>query len=824
VQPDDPIGLYVERSIDMIVGMLGVLKAGGAYLPLDPQSPGERLSRMLQHSNTEIVLTQRKLQDDLLQDKVQTICLDDERIFADKSIENPECVTQPHNLAYIIYTSGSTGLPKGVMVEHRSLVNYCQWAREDWALSPEDHVLQFTEFIWDVHIEEVFPTLMSGASLILRSDSMIDTFMSFLEDCRAYQITLMNLPTSYWNELTVALKNDHLELPSSIRQIIISGEKVLKSYVKLWYAHTKQDVRLFNSYGLTECTSTTTQYEISKHIPSNAKEVPVGKPINNVQTYVLNTHKNPVAMGIPGELWVGGISLARGYLNDPQLTEERFLPNNLDKTPGNRLFRTGDLARFLPDGNIEILGRIDQQIKIRGHRIEPGEIEAVLNEHPSIQKTVVLAKEIENIQSALLGNEMYLVAYYVTNENSNHDLTDNDLRNFLKQKLPEYMIPSIFIKLESFPMNLSGKVDRGALPPPRTSDLRTEKTYLPPRSELEGRLVEIWEDVMNIHPIGVMDNFFELGGHSLLAVRLFSAIEKELNIKLPLAAFFESATIANQAKAIHEQVSEDRPILVGVETGGEKPPFFCVSPTIIDVMTYIELSKNMGKDQPFYALYSPRLGQWREGTKQRQEIAKKFIEEIRKISPDGPYFIGGYSAGGVIALEIAQQMQQIGSEVDLLVLFDTFGPDPPQRLPWATPWIFNLLLVLRRVESYLWKFRILDWKGKLEYLQIPKIRSWIRDRYWEVNVPQEIDREVDKEPIYFGGSEYSPETYPGKVLLIRAEKGLLGIYPYPDLGWGKIFTGDFEICEVPGDHEAILFGPRARYVAERLNFYLNAAD
>jgi thioesterase domain-containing protein/acyl carrier protein len=341
---------------------------------------------------------------------------------------------------------------------------------------------------------------------------------------------------------------------------------------------------------------------------------------------------------------------------------------------------------------------------------------------------------------------------------------------------------------------------------------------------LEGRLVEIWEDVMNIHPIGVMDNFFELGGHSLLAVRLFSAIEKELNIKLPLAAFFESATIANQAKAIHEQVSEDRPILVGVETGGEKPPFFCVSPTIIDVMTYIELSKNMGKDQPFYALYSPRLGQWREGTKQRQEIAKKFIEEIRKISPDGPYFIGGYSAGGVIALEIAQQMQQIGSEVDLLVLFDTFGPDPPQRLPWATPWIFNLLLVLRRVESYLWKFRILDWKGKLEYLQIPKIRSWIRDRYWEVNVPQEIDREVDKEPIYFGGSEYSPETYPGKVLLIRAEKGLLGIYPYPDLGWGKIFTGDFEICEVPGDHEAILFGPRARYVAERLNFYLNAAD
>jgi len=824
LQPDDLIGLYVERSFEMLVGMLGILKAGAAYLPLDPNLPNARLMFMLENSNTQIILTQRHLKKCLQKIEAQVFSLDDRKIFAKESVENPVGSAQSHNLAYVIYTSGSTGVPKGVMVEHRSLVNLSQWACEDWSLSPGDRVLQFTALSWDAHIEEIFPTLTSGATIILRTKSMIDTFQGFLESCQEQDITVLDLPTAYWHELTDAIAKDSLKLPPSLRLILIGGEKALKSRVESWLASVGREVRLLNDYGLTECTSIATQYDLRQNIPSDATEVPVGKPINNVQTYILNEHKKPVAIGIPSELWVGGNSLARGYLNNPRLTEECFVPNHLDQTPGDRLLKTGDLARRLQDGNLEILGRLDQQVKIRGYRIELGEIEAALNNHPSIQEAVVLALEKQGEISSPQVSEKRLAAYYIASQKSDHYFNNIDFQNFLKQKLPEYMIPSIFIALESFPLNPNGKVNRNALPHPGISDLTSEKVYLPPKTDLERQLATIWEEVLNVEPIGVMDNFFELGGHSLLAVRLFSLIERELSIKLPLVSFFESPTIANQAESILDQSSEEAPIVVGVETKGNKPPIFCVSPTIIDVMTYIELSKNLGADQPFYALYSPRLGKWREGTKQRKAIAKKLIEEILAIDPQGPYFIGGYSAGGVIALEIVQQMRKSNLEVDLLVLFDTFGPAPPKRLPWVTPWLFNALLVVRRIESYLWKFWILDWRGKVEYLRISKIRSWIRNRYGEVSVAQETDQASEKDPIYLGHSKYTPETYDGKVLLIRAKKGLLGIHPYPKLGWGKIFTGDFEICIVPGDHEAILFGPRSRYVAHKLNTFLDSAS
>ena len=386
------------------------------------------------------------------------------------------------------------------------------------------------------------------------------------------------------------------------------------------------------------------------------------------------------------------------------------------------------------------------------------------------------------------------------------------------------MIPSAYLTLESFPLTPSGKVDRDVLPAPDFPIAGHAQSYHAPRSELEHQLVAIWEEILQVKPIGVMDNFFELGGHSLLAVRLFSVIEKRIGAKIPLLSLFETPNISHQAEIIMDQHTEEQePVAVAVETNGIKPPFFCVSPSVIDVLTYRELSRNMGHDQPFYALYSPRLGDWRQSNTLRKEIADQFIEKIQEIDSKGPYFIGGYSAGGAIALEIAQGMRNRGYDVGVLILFDTFGPNYPVRLPWVTPWMFNTLLVIRRIESYLWKFRLLDWKGKLNYLRIPRIRSWLRDRYGEVRPSIQIERGDTNLQITMGRRNYKPEIYDGNVLLIRAKKGLLGIKQDPKMGWGEIFTGNFDIFMVPGDHEAILFGPRVQNVAHKLNISLENA-
>jgi len=818
VGPDDLIGLFTDRSLEMVIGIWGILKAGCAYLPLDPQHPQERLNFMLDDSGSSIILTQQHLLDRLPDVNVNVLVLDLDH-WGDLSNEDDQNLRigpRPDHLAYVIYTSGSTGLPKGVMVEHRSLMNFTYWAKENWDLSMDDRVLQFTAIHWDAHIEEIFPPLCSGATIVLRREAMLDTFQSFLQVCQDLGITVLDLPTAYWHALSNTIDRENLNLPSSIRLILIGGDRLNKNSVDGWIKDMGGKVKLYNDYGLTECTSIATQYDLINDIHPDAVGVPVGKPISNVQVYILDHHRKPTPIGLPGELWIAGNGLARGYLNRDQLTKDHFLNNFLEGTPGDRVLRTGDLARFLPDGNLEILGRIDQQVKIRGYRVELGEIEATLNEHARVQESVVLLYGDDSGENHSNGQER-LAAYYIPNPSSDQYLDNIDFESYLQQKLPAYMIPSIFIALEAFPLTTNGKVDRSALPSPDFSTIGRTRHYQSPRTDLEHQLVSIWEDVLKTKPIGVMDNFFELGGHSLLAVRLFSVIEKRLGVTLPLVTLFEEPTIAHQSEYIlNQSPEEEKPIAVAVESNGTQPPFFCVSPTIIDVITYHDLSRNMGTDQPFYALYSPRLGDWRESNQKREEIADQFIEKIQEIDPEGPHFIGGYSAGGILALEIAQRLRKQNRNVGLLVLFDTFGPNYPTLLPWVNPWMFKILVVFRRIESYLWKFRILDWKGRLNYLRLPRIRSWLRNRYSEMRPPIQSKTEKDESQNTLGRRDYCPKIYDGDVLLIRAEKSLWGIQQDPEMGWGQIFTGNFEILMVPGDHEAILFGPRSQYVARKL--------
>lgn len=822
--PDDRVGLYIDRSIEMLIGLLGILKAGAAYLPIDPTFPLPRIDFILQDSGANIVLTHSSLKSNLANKKLTVLCLDDWGNFSPESVENPSMTVGPENLAYVIYTSGSTGKPKGVMIEHRSLVNFTHWAREAWSLEEQDRVLQFTSLSWDAHIEEIFPTLSSGAAIVLRTPEMIETFTSFLDLSRDWGITMWDLPTSYWHELTQAIIADQLPIPPSLRRVVIGGQQANRAQVQEWKTVIRKEIRLFNCYGLSETTSIATQFDFADEEKDHSGEVSIGTPIQNVQVYVLDQHMNPLPRGLTGEVWIGGAGLARGYINRPELNSSLFAANPFRNSSGDRIFKTGDLARYLPGGNLEFMGRADQQVKIRGYRIELGEIEVALSRHPAVRETAVLARGAINRPSGSDADEKRLVAYVVSDSSYRSDLSRAEFQDFLHRTLPDFMVPYIYVMLDDLPMTATGKIDRQALPDPEGQALAMGSSFQAPSNDIEWRLAAIWEDVLGVKPIGVMDNFFDLGGHSLLAVRLFSVIEKEIGANLPLMTLFESPTIAHQASYLHGELSDDETHwVVEITRTGTRPPFFCISPSVVDIITYRDLSRNMGPDQPFYALYSDRLGLWQKGKEYLEDIAKEFTTKIREISPEGPYLLGGYSAGGHIALAIAQQLTREDGRVALVVLFDTFGPDYPLPLPWVTPRIMRLLRLIRRIESYFWKFRILDWERRIKYLRLPKIQSWLFDRYGET---KNSEMGISLHEKIFDSSIRSKshfKAYSGDALLVRAEKGMLGIRKDPGMGWDSVFTGNFDISMVPGNHEDILFGPRSAIVAKQLNKRITAA-
>ena len=537
VGPEVLVGLCVERSFEMIVGLLGVLKAGGAYVPLDPAYPFERLSFMLEDSSVPVLLTQSKLVEKLPPHSARVVYLDsDWETIAFHSKDNPSSPVKPENLAYVIYTSGSTGKPKGVLIQHGSLVNYMTAASAEYEIDQCDRILQFSSISFDVSAEEIYTSLTSGATLVLRTDSMLDSLEGFLQKCKNWEITVMALPTAYWHELTAFLSQKTVVLPPSLRLIIIGGEKALPERLKTWLECVEQRVRLVNNYGPTETTVGATIYDLSV-ADTTLKELPIGRPLGNVQTYILDGNRQPVPIGIPGELHIGGAGLARGYLNRPELTDERFIRNPFSNEPGERLYKTGDWARYLSDGNIEYLGRIDNQVKIRGFRIELGEIETAISQHPSVQQTVVIATENK------AGNKQ-LVAYIALPTEVTPNISD--LRHFLKQKLPDYVIPAAFVILDNLPLTPTGKVDRRALPSPELRP-ELELTFVPPRTPIEQILASIWACVLGIEQVGVHDNFFELGGHSLLATQVISRVRDTMSVELPLRSLFEAPTIAEFA-------------------------------------------------------------------------------------------------------------------------------------------------------------------------------------------------------------------------------------------------------------------------------------
>src|SRR5829696_1864991 len=555
VGPEVLVGICVERSMEMMVGLLGVLKAGGAYVPLDPAYPKQRLAFMLEDTQAPVLLTQERLVKGLPEHGAEMVCLDAHwPLLAREAEDNPAGAAKADSLAYVIYTSGSTGQPKGVMVEHRALGGFIVAATASREITASDRVLQFCALSFDNSIVEIFPPLTRGGTLVLRSDRMVESMRRFVRECREHAISVLSLTTPFWHELVAAFDREGLALPPSVRLMIFGGEKAQAHRVAQWHAYMAQSARptrLINAYGQTEATVVATQCELRPEggwYRTTQREVPIGRPLGNAFIYILDGSLNPVPIGVPGELHVGGPVLARGYLNRPELTGERFIPDPFTEEPSARLYRTGDLARYLADGNIEFLGRVDDQVKIRGFRVEPGEVEAVLSGYPAVRQAVVVAKKDAN------GGER-LVAYVVVSRK--HAPSVAELRGYLKEKLPEYMVPSAFVTLDTLPLTPNGKVDRRALPAPGGMRPELEDALVVPRDALEEQLAGIWAEVLGLERVGVHDDFFELGGHSLLVTQVVSRVRDAFGVELPLRSLFEEPTIAGLAEKIEAAQEAD---------------------------------------------------------------------------------------------------------------------------------------------------------------------------------------------------------------------------------------------------------------------------
>ena len=545
VGPDALVGICMERSIDMVISLLGVLKAGAAYLPLDPAYPKERLKFMIEDSNTTTLITRNNHLKYFVECLVKKICLDNDRnLISTYSVENLSNLTHEESLAYIIYTSGSTGRPKGVCILHKainSLVINTNYIR----FKSTDVVAQVSNFSFDAATFEIWGALLNGACLVLIANKIVLSPDEFANDIRKQRVSVLFLTTALFNQMAREVPNAF----PSVRYLLFGGESVDPKCVRM-VVEGGPPQHLIHVYGPTECTTFTLWYQI-KEITEDAVTVPIGKPVSNTMVYILDKDLQIVPDGVSGEIFIGGQGLASGYLNSPDLTTEKFILNPFANKDGARLYRTGDLARYLPDGDVEFIGRRDHQVKIRGHRIELGEIESFLMQCPCVKDVVVIARED-------VPGDKRLVAYIVPEAKS--IINPVEIRYFLNKKVPKYMVPSVFLTLTILPLTQNGKVDRKALPKPGQDCHELKKEFVAPRTAVEKALTEIWSEVLKLKQIGIYDNFFELGGHSLLATQLISRISNAFQIELSLRVVFESPVFAVMAQKI-EQIKEN----VGVD-------------------------------------------------------------------------------------------------------------------------------------------------------------------------------------------------------------------------------------------------------------------
>jgi amino acid adenylation domain-containing protein len=812
------VAICFDRSLDMLAALLGVWKTGAAYLPLDPSFPSDRLAFMMEDAQVEVMLTQVSLRGRLQSLKTRIVCFEDipRKLNPSLSAEG-SYGRNDEDLAYVLYTSGSTGRPKGVEIQHRALVNFMLSMRLEPGISSNDKLLAITTLSFDISGLELFLPLIAGARVVLASKETTKDSKRLSALIRESGATIMQATPVTWRMLLDSGWEGSLGLKALCGGEAWNGDlarEILPRCASLW-----------NMYGPTETTIWSSVSRVERDLP-----VRIGKPIANTTFYVLDPFGHPQPVGVPGELFIGGSGLARGYLGRIDLTKERFVPDPFSKHQSARLYKTGDLVRRLGDGSIEFLNRLDNQIKLRGFRIELDEIEKSVKELRGVRQCVVAVREVNSA-------EKRLVAYIVPDRPPTL-LWVEDLRRALKDRLPEYMIPGEFALIDEVPLTPNGKIDRKALTKSPVATALREDTSEPPRDFVEQKLAQIWESMLDVNPIGIRTNFFEIGGYSLLAIKLFAEVERVFRRPLPVATIFESPTIERLAKLIRGHAldissaeSRKSSVTAGSDSSvfpirpeGSGAPLFIIHGVEGHIIGFHRLASLIGTSHPIYGIQAQAMLRGKSGILRLEDQAAYYLSEIQRIQPQGPYYLLGYCFGGTVAFEIAQQLRASGERVQLLGLLDARQRDCLVSFQRSEPLQARLG---HRMEGFLGAFSRLSLGQRIAFLPGKLLARILRLIYSLApkcgfrTVPSFMKRTEDI--LLIAASHYQAKAWPGSVTLFRAADQAYLRLPQ-DLGWGTLAKGGVEVFEIPGNHYAVFQEPNVDVLAQRLREKLRQVD
>jgi amino acid adenylation domain-containing protein len=813
VEKGDTVGVYLERSLDLLPALLAVMKAGGAYLPMDPIIPTARLDVMLDEADAKWVLTQESLLGTLPEVGYRTVSLDGEALMLEQQPgHDPEVAVDLDDIAYTIFTSGSTGKPKGVEVTHRGLTNFMVSMQREPGMSDGDVLASVTTIIFDIAVLELFLPLISGAQVVVIPTMSAIDGKALGEILEREGVTVMQGTPATWRLLVQAGWRGKAGL-----KMLCGGETLS---VDLARELLERGTELWNLYGPTETTVWSTCEQVQ-----NPERITIGRPIANTRVYILDKNHEAVPVGVTGKLFIGGLGLAKGYVKQPELTAEKFIVDP-SADIGERVYDTGDLARWLPDGRIEHLGRQDSQVKIRGFRIELEDIAANLRSHPAVEKSVVTTVD----ETAL---SKRLIAYLVLKKEMVVDA--KQVRSYLVERLPEYMLPSQFVFLDWIPLKPNGKVDYSSLPVPKQVPYSSKGDLLAPRNQLERELAHIWEEVLEISPIGIQDNFFDLGGHSLLAIRLLSRIKENLGLELPVMMIFQSPTIEKLADAIRTNVEINiYPHAIPIIKENDNYPFFCVHGFGGGIVDYIWLARLIEPTQSFYGLEAKGINGLDEPHETIEEIAAFAINCMKVVQPSGPYFLGGYCYGGVIAYEMTRQIEAMGEEVALLAIFEGYAPIRSRFLQNFK--IGALITFISNLPFWFSDFMHLDFAHRSDRIQrvLRNLKKSLLNRGTFTtginledfldnsdNIP-EIRRKVMETQLK-ASFIYEPKPIKTKITLFRGRRLSLRRSFDPKMGWGDLTREGVDIKMIDGSHLEVIVEPQVHSLARQLSKSIAAA-
>jgi amino acid adenylation domain-containing protein len=826
VRKGDVVAIYAHRSAALVWALLGVWKAGAAFLILDPRYPATRLAERIHLAKPRAWL--QLVEADTLPETLEEAALschchlvlpsanqaDACQPLTRQSTQTPQVGLGPDDLAYVVFTSGTTGAAKGILGTHRPLSHFCQWHGDTFGLKETDRFSLLSGLSHDSLLRDIFTPLTLGATLCI-PEAKDWTVPGGLTTWLAHErISVVHLTPALGQWLSEGNSN-RIE---SLRCAFFGGDQLTRRDVTR-FRELAPAATCVNFYGTTETPQAMSYFVVPPASAAARTCVPIGRGIGDVQLLVLNAAGQLAGVGELGEIHVRTPYLTLGYLDDATLTASRFVTNPATQDSQDRLYKTGDLGRFLPDGQVELAGRADQQVKLRGFRIELGEIEAALAKHPALSQVIVVRREDTP-------GDARLVAYGVPREQGT--ISTNDWREFLTPQLPDYMIPSAFMTVARLPLTPNGKIDRRALPNPgwRSQPSPESSAELP--SLLEARLITLWENVLGRSGISVKDNFFDLGGHSLLAVRLFAQIEKALGTRLPLATLFEAQTIERLAEAMRQQGWRCAS-LIPIQPNGPRPPLFCVHEISGEVLCYRALANHLGPDQPLYGLQARGLDGSESPLVRIADMATRYLEEIRELQPHGPYYLAGASFGGLVTYEMASRLHEQGEEVRLAALFDTNSRGYYESLPTLTACQYQLDTLRRRI---LYNLRQAVFGGTAFWREkVHSLRRRVRRSLWRLACRFTVNRGGAlprglwnvRQANALAAQNYAPRPYPGRLTLFRARQQYIERLPEPTLGWGRLALGGVDILDAPGAHATVLQEPHVSVVAAFLRKCLDEA-